>query len=262
MTGLVRDSAWASWQTSESLSRRGNVVLVAVGAVEQHGPHLPLGTDAWVATEIAIQVAAKRSQVLVGEPLPYGCSAHHRAFPGTVSLGVRTFINLICDVARSLHEHGMVPVFINGHGGNRGPLQTAAQALLEESVPVWALSYFELIRDEALAIWPPENMGHACALETSIVLHLWPDSVGDAERLKPGAQGRWPDVSLFPSAPGDMVVHPLPFGDLDDRGVVGAPATATAADGQSIFAAAVRRVGEAVDRILAEGSVEGTANVR
>ncbi len=258
---LSRGPAWSSWHTSAEMVRPPRAVLVPVGAVEQHGPHLPIGTDCWIATEVAAAVAAHRPDVLVGEPLPYGCSAHHRAFPGTVSLKVRTFIDVVCDVARCLHEDGLIPIFINGHGGNRGPLQSAAQALLEENVPVWAMSYFDLVRDEALSTFDAASMGHACALETSLMLHLWPDSVGPTGQIVPGGQGRWPDVSMYPPTAGDSVIHPIPFDQLDHNGVVGAPNEATPDHGCDLFASSVRRVGEAVDRILADAVEEGARHV-
>lgn len=258
---LSRNESWSSWHTSPDLARTRRVVLVPIGAVEQHGPHLAIGTDSWIATEVAATVAADRPRVLVAEPLPYGCSEHHRAFSGTVSLKVRTFIDVVCDVARCLHQDGLTPVFVNGHGGNRGPLQTAAQALLEEDVPVWVMSYFDLLRDEALSTFSAASMGHACALETSLMLHLWPDSVGSTQHVSPGAQGRWPDVSLYPPTTADSVIHPLPFDQLNEQGVVGAPNEASAEHGRRLFAAAIRRVGEAVDRIVIDALKEGEGDV-
>lgn len=254
-----RGEHWFGWHRSSQLARQGPVVLVPTGAVEQHGGHLAVGTDIWVATEVALAVARGRRRVLVGEPLPYGCSAHHRAFPGTVSLRVGTFIDLVTDVANCLHADGFVPVFVNGHGGNRGPLQAAAQALLEDGGTMWALSYFDLIRDEALAEFNGSAMGHACALETSIMLHLHHTAVAPLDVVTAGATDRWPSVSLYRRAAADSVVHPVPFDQLDPHGVVGDPSQATPRAGERLFNAAVARVGEAVDLILGQTPAESEA---
>lgn len=253
----LRDAHWFGWHHSNELDGQRPVVLVPTGAVEQHGRHLAVGTDIWVATEVAVAVARTRSRVLVGEPLSYGCSAHHRAFPGTVSLRVRTFIDLVVDVATCLSTDGFVPVFVNGHGGNRGPLQAAAQTVLENGGTMWALSYFDLIRDEALTEFEGAAMGHACALETSIMLRLHPAAVAALDGISPGATDRWPSVSLYQLAAADSVAHPLPFVELDSNGVVGDPTQATRLAGERLFSAAVARVGEAVDGILSQTAAEG-----
>ncbi|MQA85559.1 MAG: mycofactocin biosynthesis peptidyl-dipeptidase MftE [Streptosporangiales bacterium] len=244
-----RGRAWYGWHASpDHGSQPRRIVLVPCGAVEQHGPHLPVGTDAWIAAAVAAQVAAARHRVLVGEPLAYGCSGHHRAFPGTVALRVSTFVDLVADVATCLARDGDVPVFVNGHGGNRSPLSAALQGLSDEGIEAWALSYFELIEDEVAAALPDHHgcVGHACALETSLVWHLWPDAV-HADRIPgPAAGGAWPDPFLYSR---DRVVRHRRFETLDPSGVVGDPSRADPALGARLFQAAVERVGEVVDRI-------------
>lgn len=231
----------------------GRVVLVPTGAVEQHGPHLPVGTDAWIATAVARAVAQPRPGVLVAEPLAYGCSGHHTTFGGTVTLRVRTFLDLVFDVATSLARDGYRTVFVNGHGGNRAPLGAVLQELLDAGTSAWAVSYFEVLEDVVERLFPePERaVGHACAMETSLVMHLWPALV----RLPlppPGGAGRWPEPFLYSSAP---VVHHRRFEDLDERGVVGAPRAAGPEVGRELFDAAAQRVGHLVDRIA--GSAGG-----
>ncbi len=239
----------AELTTDEAAERRGAVVVVPVGAVEQHGPHLPLGTDIRIATAVAEAAARRVEGTLLLDPLPVGCSEHHRSFPGTVSLRVRTFMDLVADVAGSLADDGFVPVFVNGHGGNRGPLNAALQELLERGVgPAWAITYFERIGDEARRAFPDDSMGHACALETSISLSLWPELVrGDLIPPRPRAPG-YPDPSLYSAA---GVVRHRRFEEFG--GIVGDPRLADAAKGTGIFSAAVERVAQSLRHIVSIG---------
>src|SRR5699024_9786514 len=99
----------------EAATARGSLVVVPVGAVEQHGPHLPLSTDIWIASRVATEAVRQVEAAYVAEPLPIGCSSHHRSFPGSISLTVETFQRTITDIALCLVEDGFVPVFLNGH---------------------------------------------------------------------------------------------------------------------------------------------------
>ncbi len=247
----VRGPGWYAWDTREEHGAGGRrVALVPCGSVEQHGPHLPVGTDAWLAEAVAERAARDRPSVSVAEPIAYGCSSHHRGFPGTVSLRRETFIAMVIDVAGSLAENGYIPVFVNGHGGNRAALGVAAQELLDRDIEAWAVTYFELIeRDlaEALPGYHP-TVGHACALETSLVLHLWPDAVHMDRLPAPTTHGQWPDPFLYSK---DRVTRFRLFSQMDPNGVVGDPSRASAELGAKMFGAAVLRLGELIDRIAA-----------
>ncbi|WP_153393990.1 creatininase family protein [Ornithinicoccus halotolerans] len=234
--------------TSTEHAAESRVVLVPVGAVEQHGPHLPVGTDIWIATAVATEVATSRADVLVLEPVPFGVSGHHMSFAGTVSLRPSTYLALVADVVTSVARHGDVPVLINGHGGNRGPLTVALQELVETNTRAWALSYFEHIADVVREVFPRHEtaVGHACALETSVVAHLWPGLLRAEAIPGPGARGVWPAPFLYST---DKVERPRRFEELDSSGVVGEPGLQSAEAGRRLFLAAVERVGEVIDRI-------------
>lgn len=241
----------SSFTSAEVAAKAGAVVLVPVGAVEQHGPHLALGTDWRIADEVAVRAAAAVGDVLVADPLPYGCSAHHLDFAGTVSLSVAAFQAAIVDVARSLSRARLLPVFVNGHGGNRAPLGAALQSLLEGGTAAWALSWFELVREPATAELGAPTMGHACALETSLMLHL------DGGWVRPGLvpvggpSTRYPDPSLFS---GDPIVRHRPFEEFVANGavgVVGDPSLATPQIGERMLDHAVRALADVIHRIRA-----------
>lgn len=245
-----RSTQFATLTSPEAHRVRGSVVLVPIGAVEQHGPHLPLGTDIWLATAVARAAADRLDGVYLAEALPIGCSAHHRFFPGTLSLRVSTFIAVVTDVATCLAEDGFIPVFVNGHGGNQAPLGAALQALLETGVPAWGVTYFELLRAEALAQFDdPRAVGHACALETSLSLALWPELVHQ-DRFPPRwSGGSFPDASLFGT---DPVVRHRRFETIEPSGVIGDPSQAGTAAGSALLEVAVSRLTGIIDRILQE----------
>jgi creatinine amidohydrolase len=230
---------------------RGDVVIVPTGSVEQHGPHLPIGTDTLIACAIARRVADSTAGVLVAEPIAYGCSWHHTAFPGTVTLRVATFVAVVVDVCRSLCEQGFLPVLLNGHGGNRSPIEVALVELAETGHRCAALTYFDLIRDDARSLLTDadSSTGHACALETSISLSLWPEAVRSNAITDESTPPSWPDPHMF-AAKGVSIVRG--FDKIDRRGIIGTPALASAELGQKLIAAAVDRCTDAIERIRRE----------
>jgi creatinine amidohydrolase len=226
---------------------RGAAVLVPTGSVEQHGPHLPVGTDTLIAWAIAREVASTMDGVLVAEPIAYGCSWHHMGFPGTVTLRVTTFVAIVVDVCQSLLDKGFIPILLNGHAGNRAALDVALVELAETGYECAALTYFDLIQEDARALIPdaPTATGHACALETSISLYLWPDAV-DSNAIPAGdTPGSWPDPHMFAKKEVALVRR---FEEINPTGVIGRPALATAEMGERLFNAAVHRCRDAVDR--------------
>ena len=91
-----------AWSSSPELGKARGAVLVPTGAVEQHGPHLATGVDIWLATAVALGVAGRDASIRVAEPISYGSSAHHLAFPGTISLRPSTFIAMSLSVRRTV----------------------------------------------------------------------------------------------------------------------------------------------------------------
>lgn len=153
-------------------------VLIPVGSVEQHGDHLPLGTDSFVARELALS-AAEDLDVLVASQLWYGWSPHHMARGGTVSVDSEVLQDLAFEVVESLSEHGFRNVvFVNGHRVVNVPwLQLAAercQRELEVTVEIFDPAYMQKEIVEDLDVG---TIGHGDPLETSHLLYLMPDAV-------------------------------------------------------------------------------------
>lgn len=187
--------------TREELQRRlpDATVVLPVGSTEQHGPHLPIITDSLMAETIALraaELASASADVLVASLLPFGCSHHHLAVGGALTVTQRTYIAFLVDLAESLARMGCRRlVLLNGHGGNEDPLRVVANELVfERRLPmaVAAASYWTLGRAaiEGGIGLPGPAPGHAGNFETSCVLALRPDLVRLDDRFPPDTTAR------------------------------------------------------------------------
>lgn len=196
------------------------LVVLPIGATEQHGPHLATGTDALLAgtvTERAIgQVTDSPRPLILAPTIPVGASDHHLPFSGTLSLRVETLLDLLLDLARSISTcGGRRMVIVNGHGGNRGVCSAAAAAAsTRNDIAVAYLDYWSLIGGGPDAAAGDVNVpGHAGEFETSLVMSVDPALVKDrTERdivpLQPAvdsaeiaAQSSWTTIQGFTDDP-------------------------------------------------------------
>lgn len=205
----------------------GHVLVVPLGATEQHGPHLPLDTDTRIAFALANALAGARRDAVVAPPVPYGSSGEHAGFAGTLSIGQDALEAVVVELARGADRWDGV-VFVSGHGGNAEPLQRAVRLLRSEGRPV-------------LAWWPTLDGGdaHAGHVETSLLLAIDPSCVrmDDAEA---GERRPLRDVMGALRAGGVGAVSP--------NGVLGDPTTASAAEGRRLFDAMTSDLVAAVGR--------------
>ena len=172
----------------EAAQRAANaLVVLPVGATEQHGPHLPLGTDGLIVEHITREAAREvrpTVDVLVAPTLQVGSSHHHLPFGGTISLSTERYYGALSDMVESLIESGFRRIFIlNGHGGNHEIIEIVARDLaLKHPVNLGAASYWDLAR-EPVAEREPELHGrfpgHAGVFETSMTMALRPDLVDE-----------------------------------------------------------------------------------
>ena len=165
--------------TTDARVRQAQTAILPIGSFEQHGPYLPLTTDTLVACAIS-QGIADSYPVLELSPLTITCSHEHKAWPGTVSISARTLHDVICDIRQSLQLSGVDKlVLINAHGGNyvlRNIVQEASvagphMALFPENTQ-WATA-----RTAANMTTSNHEDMHAGELETSILLHAYPEVV-------------------------------------------------------------------------------------
>lgn len=195
-----------TWPEVRELITSGQVdtVIIAVGSTEQHGRHLPLATDAILAQVIGEELARRLGKALLAPPIRVGCSEHHMAFPGTISLSAATLGALVGDYVASLSRHGFKNIVVVAtHGGNFGPLAQAVHGLRAAYPQVNIVDYTDLNHlMSALAgasaefgVSAEASGGHAGESETSLMLALRPDLV-KMERAVRGYVVAVPDAEV------------------------------------------------------------------
>jgi len=230
------------------------LALLPVGATEQHGPNLGLGTDYIVAHRFAQRLAAKlHPEALVLPPLAFGLSQHHTGFAGTLTLSPESFTAVCLDIARSLQRDGLRHLlFVNGHNGNMGVLNVAATKVRYEVGIKAAVSfYFAQAADRVKAHGKTERYGHACEIETSVVMHLAPELVRH-DALEPGEMINQDKALHFNNQPFALTV-PVPFHEQTRNGVFGDARLADEAVGQDIVDTALGRTVTFARSFLEEG---------
>lgn len=205
-------------------------LLVPIGSLEQHGPHLPLDTDTRIATAVADGAAARLGDaptaVHTAPPIAYGASGEHEGFPGTISLGHEALTSLILEYGRSACRWARRLVFVNGHGGNVATLRTAVSRLRYEGRDVtWFPCVF------------PDADAHAGHTETSVLLHLSPDVV----RLDAAVAGNPEPIRELIGA-----MRAGGVAAVSANGVLGDPRTATAVHGAMLIDGAVGELTRAI----------------
>lgn len=214
----------------ESLDDGVRTVLLGVGAIEQHGPHLPVLSDALIARTLADRVGTRIPRVLVGPVLELGVSPHHMAFPGTITIPADLYVEHVGRYVSSLAAHGFERVFaFSGHGGNFAPLarlrdETGGRIDGVEFVPYTDLEAVIAAFASATAadgITAAASGRHAGDAETSMLLALCPELV-EMDRAEVGFMGSYD-------------AEPSPFEGvhlLAPNGILGDPRAATAERGE------------------------------
>lgn len=219
---LLRELTWTDLQGSAV------TLVVPVGSVEQHGPHLPLDTDVRIAEAVAAGLLERVPELVVAPAIAYGAAGEHEGFPGTVSVGHAALELLLVEYGRSACRWAARVLLVNGHGGNVVTLAAAARRLRGEGRDVgW------------VPCAPPGGDAHAGRTETSLVAAVAPDAVR-AERAEPGNTA--PLAELLPAlrAGGTAAVSP--------NGVLGDPTGAHADEGATALAGIVDDVLAALRR--------------
>ncbi len=241
-----------------ALPKENAAVVLAVGSVEQHGPHLPTITDSLVGQTVlgqALERLDPSAQVWAIPPLTYGKSNEHRVFPGTIPLSATTMAAVIGDVARALARSGFRRlVLLNSHGGNPQVLDAIARDLHEETgLMLFHISVFRLGLPPAESIRDAETIWgmHAGDTETSSVLAVAPELVHMERTAHLGDYPRLPDGLELVGAQGPN--GPIGFAwlasDLSETGVLGDPRQASAEKGAARIAATVDRLARALAEI-------------
>lgn len=232
-----------------AVDRERTLLVLPIAAVEQHGPHLPTGTDGIICEAIANEAEARRPETVLLLPTMWpGASSHHVRFGATLDIRLDRYIELLQEVVREPLRDGFQRLMLlNGHGGNIDPLRVALRQLQMEfpealltGAPYWNIAEKEIAAGLEGA---DKFVGHACEFETSMIMHLRPELV-DTDKI--ADQSGWlPDVvdGLFVSR------------DMKQRtkaGATGRPDLASAGKGSALFEAIVGKVTAVVDKLIEE----------
>jgi creatinine amidohydrolase len=237
---LMGEMTWQEYRAC--LQRPGQIILLPVGALEQHGPHLPLHTDTLIPLELCLRIAPLIGAI-VAPPLAYSCRSQPKSgggnhFPGTTSLDAASFMAMLRDILREFARHGARRVAImDGHMENEAFLAEAIDLALRElraddiaDLTVVKFGYWEFIAPETERALFPEGLAswaleHAAVMETSVMLHLRPDQVR-SDRIPHHAPAAFPRYDVYPTD-----LRPIP-----PDGALSSAAGATAEKGRVFVA--------------------------
>lgn len=244
-----------TWPEVNEAVSAGKIPIIPVGAVEQHGPHLPLDVDMLLSSSVALAAGQRMpDKILVLPPLSYGYTGHVMDFPGTINIHYTHFIEHTLDVCKSLAYHGFKKMLLlNGHGSNMPNLDLVARRCNLETDAQCAFTgwwRFLTVDPDFLPNWResefPGGIAHACELETSVYMHLCPEDVR-MDRIRSGQysfhaeQSKFRYVDLFGAGPVEVTSWTASY---TDSGVMGAAELATAEKGSRAFEEAVSRLCE------------------
>ena len=242
------------WPDLAALKQR--TFVVPLGSLEQHGPHLPVFTDSLIISHIADRVEQLRSEAIALLPVQWlGHSPHHRRF-GSVSLDFQPYVELVRGICRSMIQLGARKILLlNGHGGNDVPCKAAQRELKSEFEDMPELyivytTYWNLAAEQFMAIRssPLGGMGHACEMETSVLLAQNPDLVDMSKAASGGpspAMG-YRTIDMLKEPPFSLINE---FDELSPSGVLGMPELATAEKGSQFLESAAQAVVELIDEM-------------
>jgi creatinine amidohydrolase len=217
-----------NWVQVDCATRR--VLLVPVGSLEQHGPHLPLDTDTRIALAVADRAAAGREDVAVAPPITFGASGEHADFAGTLSIGTPALTELLLELGRDASRDWEAMLLVNAHGGNRDAVDVALARLRAEGRLC-----------AAFHATPAGGDAHAGRTETALLLHLDPRAVR-VDAWEPGEVA--PVSALMDRLRRDGVRS------VSENGVLGNPVGATAEEGERLLAELIDGCTRALDALF------------
>jgi creatinine amidohydrolase len=208
--------------------RKDTIAVLIFGACENHGDHMPFGSDFITPFELAKRIASKYPNLLILPPVPYGVSSHHKDFFMTISMEPETMIVVVRDILLSVVNNGIRRILIiNGHDGNIAPIELAARSVKEKNPEVIIAcleSWWELVGKVLKKTFKTrQGLGHGGEAETSAMLALRPELVDMKNAPK----------KIIPKLPEHVRIY-WKFRELSNTGAAGAPREASRDKGEKI----------------------------
>ncbi len=239
-------------EVQEALTKT-DIVLLPAGAVEQHGPHLPLASDTMQGVDMCkraqLLLADEGIPVVVGPPFIYGLSSAHMDFPGSITLTAKTMLSVMEETCLSLYHHGFRKfVLVMAHGGNWPIMQVAAQSIVAQTTDaeVIALNWLDLIHDQySKILTSKQHEGHSGEGETARMISSHPELVElkRAHRFYPAQP-----IPTETAYPGGFFKPKRTMKAITEIGSVGDPTLATSEEGDKIYDVIARWLADNVKR--------------
>lgn len=241
------------------IAKESAVVLLPISAIEQHGPHLPVGTDTVILEKLLEKFAAEKKfesgSVVIAPQISVGKSNEHMDFPGTLTLTTKTMYDLITEICQCIAQHGFKKIILtNSHGGNTDLLNVLSRDLrisLNIEIYVfdwWFTSFWNDIMDRQKSSKSVYGVFHACELETSLMMSFAPETVKTEE-----IRDEVPDA-LFRDNRYISLYGPVGMGwktkDVSQSGIIGEPQCASKEKGDIFARYAVDKLSDIVGEVL------------
>jgi len=229
-----------TWEDLDKARDNNSIVIIPVGSTEQHGPHLPVGTDTFLVYQIVKDSVKKISQqnIIYTSPVWTGLSPYHMDFNGTITIDLKLLIDYITAICQCISKHGFKKIlFLNGHGGNINILKSISIELKSKyNIRPVFMSYWDPVID-FIQKWresEPGGIDHACEMETSLMLYKFNNLV-KKEKIKksiffPKSKYLAEDLIIggIASAPADVI-------EINNTGVFGDPTLASEKKGEELY---------------------------
>src|SRR3954465_14741653 len=241
---------------TQDLLPRIELVLVPVGAHEQHGPNIAVSTDTISADALCRAAAARVGPAVAVAPVvPWGVSWHHLRFAGTISLRQSTLIALLEDIVGSLYAHGLRRfLVVNGHGGNNAAITTAIEQIKHDTgVPLIASVFgYALIAEQAKMLLPGEAIGHGGGDEAALVMAVEPHRAKPSAFAAPRPTGVQVETAALLRTYGGSLARR--YDEVTHNGATGDATSASAEIGRQILDGAARRLADIIEVVLREAN--------
>lgn len=244
----------ATWTEVEESVRTGRItkVILPIGSLEQHGPHLPLSTDTTIADYVAGQVSKRCSTTFLMPPIQLGCASEHIGFPGTISLQPETMSSIIIDISHSLMKSRLNKLFIiNGHGGNKATID-AAITKIKQTLPiirVYSFTVTDVVKQKFDEIRKSGKrlVGHADEIETSMMLVIQPEVVDLSKAVR--EEPSLPRPLSFESEDMARISFAWSARELTKSGVIGDPPLASVDTGKILLDFATQIISKIINEL-------------
>ncbi|MDY7220733.1 creatininase family protein [Halalkalibacterium halodurans] len=238
----MKFAAENSFEVKQKISEK-QIAILPIGAIEAHGPHLPLETDNLLAERLSILVA-KRVGAFVLPTLPYGQVWSLKNFPGSITVSNESLVNMLVDLGESLYNQGFsIFSMVNGHLGNSVALKEAARKLYERYPDLQVLYFFypgmsEVVSSIRETPSSHNTYFHACEIETSLMLYLAPEYV-DMERA----------ICDIPVIPLSADATPTPWEEFTDTAVLGDATLAIKEKGEKVISVVLDNIVQVIEEV-------------